>query len=231
MRKAARNWAAFAIATGVGLMFWSVAFLMPIMPAADEFISAPTSSPTASPSTSPSPTATPSATPTSTPSATPTATEQPTPTATPKPTSEAELYAKHPSYGSKFGTITLPSLKLSWPIFEGTSDVQLAKGVGHYTGSVLPGVDDNSILSGHRTTVFNRLGELEKGDLIYVKTAAGVFTYKVKGFRIVSRSDRTVIQPTETATLTLTTCYPFDNVGITTKAFIVTAKLVQSNLN
>jgi sortase A len=136
----------------------------------------------------------------------------------------------HPKVGARIGTITLSSLHLSWPIFEGTTDAQLAKGVGHYVGSVLPGVRDNTILSGHRTTVFNRLGELRRGDLIFVKTSAGEFTYTVRSFRVVKRSDRTVIMPTSTAVLTLTTCYPFDNLGKTTKAFVITADLSQSNL-
>jgi sortase A len=140
------------------------------------------------------------------------------------------LYDRRPALGEKIGTITLESLDLSWPIFEGTEDAQLAKGVGHYRKSVLPGVEDNTILSGHRSTVFNRLGELKKNDLIYVKTKAGVFTYQVRGFRVVDRSDRTVIMPTETAVLTLTTCYPFNHIGITTDAFIVTADLIESAL-
>lgn len=138
------------------------------------------------------------------------------------------LYTRRPALGDKIGTITLESLNLSWPIFEGTDEAQLSRGVGHYTKSVLPGMDDNTILAGHRNTVFNRLGELKADDLILVKTKAGVFTYQVKSFRVVSRSDRTVIQPSDAGTLTLTTCYPFDNIGRTTDAFIVTAELIES---
>jgi len=116
---------------------------------------------------------------------------------------------------------------LSWPIYEGTNERQLKKGVGHFRGSVLPGEIDNSVLSGHRSTVFNRLGELKAGDLILVKTRAGTFTYRVRGFSIVKRTDRTVIVPTETAVLTLTTCYPFNHIGVTTRAYIVSADLVE----
>jgi sortase A len=136
------------------------------------------------------------------------------------------LYSSRPKLGARVGTITFPSLKLSWPIYEGTTDAQLAKGVGHYIKSVLPGETDNSVLSGHRTTVFNRLGELKLGELIYVKTKAGTFIYKISKFRIVKRTSKAVIVPTPTSVLTLTTCYPFNNVGITTRAFIVTAGLV-----
>jgi sortase A len=140
------------------------------------------------------------------------------------------LYWVKPDLDEKIGTITLPTLDLSWPIFEGTTDIQLAKGVGHYSDAVLPGMIDNSVLSGHRSTVFNRLVELEKGDLIYVQTLAGTFTYEVQGFRIVKRTDRTVIVSTKTAILTLTTCYPFNFLGKTTEAYIVTAGLINSEI-
>ena len=142
------------------------------------------------------------------------------------PTIAPALYKTRPKVGDRIGTITLPSLKLSWPIYEGTTDAELARGVGHYVKSVLPGETDNTVLSGHRTTVFNRLGELKLGELIYVKTKAGTFVYKISKFRTVMRTSKAVIVPTPTAVLTLTTCYPFNNVGITTRAFIVTAELV-----
>jgi sortase A len=141
------------------------------------------------------------------------------------------FYATRPELGDKVGSITLPTIDLSWPIYEGTEHDQLAKGVGHFVQSVLPGETDNTVLSGHRTTVFNRLGELKIDDLVAVKTSAGIFTYKVTQFRIVNRTDKTVIVPTDTAVLTITTCYPFDQIGATTKAFIVVADLVDQNLN
>ena len=149
------------------------------------------------------------------------------------PTEDIErvaTYDQYPKLGEKVGTITLESLDLSWPIIEGTEDDQLSKGVGHYIGSVLPGIYDNSILSGHRSTVFGRLGELKKGDRILVETSAGTFVYVITKFKVVDRDDQTVIQPTDDPTLTLTTCYPFGNVANTTEAYIVTAKLVSSDL-
>lgn len=149
------------------------------------------------------------------------------------PTKDNERLAEYDPYpkpGDKVGTITLESLGLSWPIIEGTEEEQLSKGVGHFIGSVLPGISDNSILSGHRSTVFGRLGELKKGDRILVETSAGTFVYVIVKFEVVDRSDQTVIQPTEEPTLTLTTCYPFGNVANTTEAYIVTAELVSSDL-
>ena len=140
------------------------------------------------------------------------------------------LYPEHPALGDSIGTITLPTLNLSWPIFEGTTEEQLSQGVGHFVGSVLPGVRDNSVLSGHRNTVFGTLGDLELGDDILVSTSAGIFTYEVREFQIVEKSSLEVIVPTETAVLTLTTCYPFVTPFPTTQAFIVSADLVNSSL-
>jgi sortase A len=155
-------------------------------------------------------------------------------TPAPKPSSSEKFavptYLRRPAMGSKIGTLTLPSLKLSWPVYEGTSNAQLSKGVGHYRGSVLPGISDNTVFSGHRMTVFNRLGELHTRDTILVRTSAGVFTYRVRSFRVVKKTDRTVIVPTKTSVLTLTTCYPFNNIGATSHVFVVTAALVSENL-
>lgn len=130
------------------------------------------------------------------------------------------------SRGSYLGKITIPALKQTLPIYQGTEDSQLKMGIGHYEKSVLPGVKDNSVLSGHRDSVFSQLGKLKVGELLTVETVAGKFTYKISGFRIVGANDRTVIVPTKTAVLTLTTCYPFHYIGSAPKRFIVSADLV-----
>ena len=128
--------------------------------------------------------------------------------------------------GDYLGKITIPALKETLPIYQGTENAQLKMGIGHYERSVLPGVTDNSVLSGHRDSVFSQLGRLKVGQLLTVETVAGKFTYKISRFRIVGANDRTVIVPTKTAVLTLTTCYPFNYIGSAPKRFIVSADLV-----
>lgn len=128
--------------------------------------------------------------------------------------------------GDYIGKITIPDLKQTLPIYQGTENAQLKMGIGHYEKSVLPGVADNSVLSGHRDSVFSQLGKLKVGQFLTVETVAGKFTYKISGFRIVGANDRTVIVPTKTAVLTLTTCYPFHYIGNAPKRFIVSADLV-----
>lgn len=128
--------------------------------------------------------------------------------------------------GDYIGKITIPDLKETLPIYQGTETAQLKMGIGHFEKSVLPGVSDNSVLSGHRDSVFSQLGKLKIGEFVIVETVAGKFTYKISGFRIVGANDRTVIVPTKTAVLTLTTCYPFHYIGSAPKRFIVSADLV-----
>lgn len=142
----------------------------------------------------------------------------------------AVTYSPYPKIGDVIGTISLPSLKEKLPIIEGTDDAELKRGVGHFIGSVLPGMRDNSVLAGHRDSVFSNLGKLGLGDLVVVRTVAGEFTYRVTKFRIVMADDRTVIVPTPTAILTLSTCYPFRFIGNAPKRYIVSAELIQSEL-
>ena len=133
----------------------------------------------------------------------------------------------YPSKGDVIGSLLIPSLNQDFPIIQGTGDEELKKGVGHFAQSVLPGQKDNSVLSGHRNTVFSELGDLIIGDNLIVKTIAGTFTYKVYGTRIVDKDDKTVIVPTDNAILTLTTCYPFDGLDLDpSERYIVTASLV-----
>ncbi|MGD6903305.1 class D sortase [Bacillus infantis] len=145
--------------------------------------------------------------------------------------SKAEpLYAEEPAAGEKFGEIAFPKLGIAIPVFEGADEDQLAKGVGHFSESVLPGENNNSVLSGHRDTVFRRLGEVKKGDVMVVKTTAGSFTYRVEKIRIVDADDRTVIVPKPEASLTVTTCYPFGYIGNAPERFVLFGSLIESDV-
>lgn len=138
------------------------------------------------------------------------------------------LYSERPEKGENIGELIIPKLEAKLPIYHGTDEDELEKGVGHFAGSVLPGENDNSVLSGHRDTVFRKLGEVGKGDLLIVQTSAGEFTYKVKKVRIVDKDDRTVIVPKPKATLTVSTCYPFDFIGASPERYILVADLISS---
>jgi sortase A len=141
---------------------------------------------------------------------------------------EKVIYKVNPIDGDNIGTITMPTLKQKLPIIQGTGDKELKKGVGHYVQSVLPGERDNCVISGHRDTVFSEIGKLKIGDPLIIQTVAGLFTYEVSGTRIVKQDDRTVIVPTDSAVLTMTTCYPFSFIGSAPDRYIVSANLVEN---
>jgi len=144
------------------------------------------------------------------------------------PVPQRVLYPDYPSAGDDIGTLSIPALEQQFPIVQGTGDAELKEGVGHFVQSVLPGENDNCVLSGHRDTVFSRLGDLKVGDRLVVKTSAGVFTYAISRIWIVDKDDRTVIVPTDHAVLTVSTCYPFHFVGHAPDRYILSADLVGS---
>lgn len=138
-------------------------------------------------------------------------------------------YVTRPKANEVFGELIIPKLESVLPIIEGTDPEQLEKGVGHYAKSVLPGENDNSVLSGHRDTVFRKVGSLKKGDKLITKTSAGIFTYEIQKTWIVDDDDRTVIVSHKgNQILTLTTCYPFDYVGSAPQRYIIQARIISN---
>jgi sortase A len=129
--------------------------------------------------------------------------------------------------GDYIGKLSIPRLKKTILVYQGTNTAVLRRGAGHYINSVIPGVKDNSVIAGHRDSVFRDFGKLKRGDLLYVTIANSIFTYKIKSLRVVDADDRTVIVPTALATLTLSTCYPFRYIGNAPDRFIVTALLTK----
>ncbi len=130
-----------------------------------------------------------------------------------------------PKIGDVIGSLSIPRLQRVIPIIEGTGAKELQMGVGHYVGSVLPGISDNSVLAGHRDSVFRNLGNVKLGDLLTVNTDYGTYVYEVHKIRIVDANDKTVIVPTVSAVLTLSTCYLFGYIGNAPKRYIVQATL------
>ncbi|GAB3056798.1 class D sortase [Virgibacillus ainsalahensis] len=134
-----------------------------------------------------------------------------------------------PATGETAGILHIPKLESDLPIVEGTHEDELAKGVGHYKGTAYPQQDEHIVLSGHRDTVFRRMGELEHGDILTIKLPYGEFSYEIIDTKIVDAEDRSVIVPTDEEVLTLTTCYPFSYVGSAPDRYIITALPVSEN--
>lgn len=129
-----------------------------------------------------------------------------------------------PNMSETAGMLHIPRLESDLPIVEGTDEDDLEKGVGHYKGTAYPMQNDQIVLSGHRDTVFRRMGELEIGDELIVQLPHGDFTYVITETKVVDADDRTIISPTAPdEVLTVTTCYPFSYVGSAPDRYIITA--------
>ncbi|HHY74885.1 MAG TPA: class D sortase [Bacillus bacterium] len=149
-------------------------------------------------------------------------------TAKEKPTMKNEKEQFNPHQGDTVGILEIPKLGAELPIVEGTADDDLEKGVGHYQGTAYPTQKDQIVLSGHRDTVFRRMGELKIGDILIIKLAYGSFAYKIDSTKIVKANDQTIIKSTAPEEeLILTTCYPFTYVGSAPNRYILTAKPVE----
>jgi sortase A len=116
-----------------------------------------------------------------------------------------------PPSGESVANIRIPKIGVDKYVVQGVGLADLRKGPGHYPQTPLPGEQGNAAIAGHRTTYgapFNRLDELAPGDEVLVTTVKGSFTYTVATTHVVKPDQVEVLDPTPTATLTLTTCNP-----------------------
>lgn len=125
--------------------------------------------------------------------------------------------------GRALGILSIDRLDVRVPVFEGTSELVLNRGLGRIEGTA--GFDErgNVGIAGHRDGFFRPLKDLELGDAIDVRWPGGRLRYRVNDLLIVDPSDVSVLNRTRAATLTLVTCYPFYFVGHAPQRFIVKA--------
>jgi len=109
------------------------------------------------------------------------------------------------------------------PVFEGTDDLTLNRGVGWILGTAKPGEAGNIGIAGHRDGFFRGLKDISEGDRIDLSTVSANTTYIVDQIEIVSPSDVRVLRPRRAPSITLVTCYPFYFIGDAPKRFIVHA--------
>lgn len=128
------------------------------------------------------------------------------------------------------GSIEIPKINVSLPIYHGTSDEVLSTGIGHWQGTSLPvgGENTRSVLTGHRglpgSKLFTRLDEMEKGDLFFIKVLEKTLAYKVKDIQTILPDELDALQIEEGEDLvSLVTCTPY---GINTHRLVVTGERV-----
>jgi sortase A len=134
-------------------------------------------------------------------------------------------FSFEPNQGESVGILSIPKIESELPIIEGTNEEELEKGVGHFKNSGYPLENKQIVLSGHRDTVFRKMGEIEIGDLFILRLPYGEFTYKIVDTNIVDADDPSIIKPDfDEEILTVTTCYPFSYIGNAPHRYILTAK-------
>jgi sortase A len=119
----------------------------------------------------------------------------------------------------------IPKISVNAPVVMGDNWEQLKKGIGQHLNTANPGQKGNMVVSAHNDIfgeLFKDLDKLQPGDEVIVITQDRSYTYVVTGTQIVNPTDVSVMDPTDDATLTLISCYPYrtDN-----KRIIVTAVL------
>lgn len=126
--------------------------------------------------------------------------------------------------------IKIPSIDVDLPVYHGTSDAILAKGIGHLEGTSLPvgGAGTHAVLTGHRglatATLFTNLNKVEVGDTFTIEVLDQVLTYRVSDTKVVDPDQTESLLPVEGKDLvTLVTCTPL---GINSQRILVTGERI-----
>ena len=114
------------------------------------------------------------------------------------------------------GYVEIPVLSVKLPIYHGTDDETLDRGVGHLLGSSLPvgGMSTHCVLTGHSglagQKMFSDLDLLTKGDIFFLRVLGETLAYKVVEINTVlpEDSEKLLIEPGRDL-CTLVTCTPF----------------------
>jgi sortase A len=124
--------------------------------------------------------------------------------------------------------LTAPAWGIDEIVLAGAQGPVLAFGPGHISHTGEPCGPDNCVLVGHRDTSFRFLKELVPGSEIFLENRLGVRrTYRVSGSRVISAHDTWVLDPAKAHSLTLITCYPFDELLPGPGRYVVWAKEFQ----
>ena len=123
------------------------------------------------------------------------------------------------------GYVKIPKIDVQLPIYHGTDNASLERGIGHLLGSSLPvgGDSTHTILTAHSgmasQKMFSDLPQLEVGDVFYLKVLSETLAYQVDQINTVLPHDTTYLGIEHGEDLaTLVTCTPF---GVNTHRLLV----------
>lgn len=123
------------------------------------------------------------------------------------------------------GYLKIDRIGVELPIYHGTSEEVLNKGVGHLEGSSLPvgGENTHCVMSAHRglpsSKLFTDLDRMEIGDTFQIIVLDQLLTYQIDQIVVIEPTDVTDLQIVEGGDYcTLFTCTPY---GINTHRLLV----------
>lgn len=121
--------------------------------------------------------------------------------------------------------LVIPGIKVNLPIYHGTDEDTLERGIGHLYGSALPigGEGYHSVLTGHTglgtSTLFDNLDKMKEGDAFYIEVMGERLKYQVDQIKVVLPEEIGDLQPIAGQDLiTLITCTPY---GVNTHRLLV----------
>ncbi len=126
------------------------------------------------------------------------------------------------------GELSIPTLKLTVPVLEGTSESVLLIAAGHLSNSVMPGQDGTSVIAAHNATYFRHLNRLKPRSPIIVTTKQGTFWFEVTNAAILP--ENSAVRNTTAPTLDLEACWPLNALYFTPTRFVVQAVLVKDHV-
>ncbi len=133
-------------------------------------------------------------------------------------------------FAPPLAVLEIPKIDLEAPVFDGTDDLTLNRGVGRIVGTAHPGEGGNVGIAGHRDGFFRGLKDVVVGDRIELRTLKRTETYRVSNIQITSPTDIRVLADQGVPSLTLVTCYPFYFIGNAPRRYIVRAVISDENL-
>lgn len=126
--------------------------------------------------------------------------------------------------------VSIPSIDSSLPVYHGTTEEVLQKGLGHLYGTSLPvgGEGTHSVITGHTglttSTMWDNLVDVKQGDAIYVNTFGEKMKYQVTSTEVVLPDETdSLAQQTGKDLITLITCTPY---GVNSHRLLVHAERV-----
>lgn len=125
-------------------------------------------------------------------------------------------YARMLEVKEQIGNVRIPKIMLKAPIYAGTTEEVLQKGIGHLEGTSLPvgGNSTHTVITGHRglpsARLFTDLDKVEVGDRFYIKNIKETLAYQVEHIQVIEPHEfehLTIVPGHDYATLL--TCTPY----------------------